>query len=68
MFARKFKNPPERNDNRLLKDQVEHEKVNKEILFLIVHAIEFLAKQGLPFRGNGEETLDFASETVDGQF
>ena len=44
VFSRNFKNPPERNDNRLLKDQVEHKKVNKEILCLIVHAIEFLAK------------------------
>ena len=36
----------------------------KEVLRLIVTAVEFLAKQGLPFRGNKDDNIDFSDETV----
>ena len=43
----------------------EQEEENKEILHHIVHCIEFLAKQGLPFRGHrGEDKVDFTDETI----
>ena len=62
-FLQSFQNPSARIDHRLLNEQVEQEKANKEILRLIVHAVEFLAKQGLPFRGNGEDKAEFADES-----
>ena len=43
LFVQNFLNPSK---------QAEQERNNKEVLRLIVTAVEFLAKQGLPFRGN----------------
>ena len=63
-FVRGFQDPSERVDNRLLKQQAEQEKINKEVLHLIVLAVEFLAKQGLVFRGNNDDKVDFS----DGSF
>ena len=47
-----------------MKQQAEQERNNKEVLRLIVTAVEFLAKQGLPFRGNKDDNIDFSDETV----
>ena len=64
IFAQNFRNPDTRVDNRLLKQQAEQEQQNKEILCQVVLAVEFLAKQGLPFRGNKDDKVDFADESV----
>ena len=37
---------------------------NKHILFRVILAAEFLAKQGLPFRGHRDDTVDFSSEEI----
>ena len=62
-FVRGFQDPSERIDIRLLKQQAEQEKINKEVLRLIVLAVEFLAKQGLAFRGNNDDKVDFSDES-----
>ena len=63
LFVRSFQDPSERVDNKLLKQQAEQEKNNKEVLRLIVFAVEFLAKQGLAFRGNKDDKVDFSDES-----
>ncbi len=64
LFAQNFRNPDDRIDNQLLKQQHKQEQKNKDILRLIVIAVEFLAKQGLPFRGNSDDKVDFSDESV----
>lgn len=64
VFIQNFKTPDARIDNRLMKQQSEQEQKNKEVLRQIVLAVEFLAKQGLPFRGNKEDRVNFADESV----
>ena len=45
-----------------LSDQ--HVKENTEILRQIVMAVEFLAKQGLAFRGHRDDKIDFTNEDM----
>ena len=45
--------------DRLLKQQAEWGKNNKEVLHVIVLAVEFLAKQELVCRGNNEDKILF---------
>ncbi len=47
-----------------MKQQNKQEQTNKDILRLIVIAVEFLAKQGLPFRGNNDDKVDFSDESI----
>lgn len=44
-----------------MKQKAEHEDENKEVLRNVV---EFLAKQGLPFRGHRDDKIDFSSNEV----
>ena len=37
-------------------------EVNKHILSQIILAVEFLAKQGLAFRGHRDDNVDFSNE------
>ena len=57
-FHHNFSNPAERVDCQLTKQGDQLASKNK----LIVLAVEFLAKQGLPFRGHGDDKVDFSSE------
>ncbi len=43
LFAQNFRNPDDRIDNQLLIQQNKQEQINKDILHLIVIAVEFLA-------------------------
>jgi len=54
-------NPDNRIDNQLLKLRNQQEQIDKEVLRLIVLAVEVLAKRGLPFRGNNDDKDDFSS-------
>ena len=47
-----------------MKQRVQQEEENKEILRQIVLAVEFLAKQGLPLRGHRDDKVDFANEHI----
>ena len=49
-FLHNFSNPAERVDCQLTKQGDQLASENKHILSLTVLAVEFLAKQGLPFR------------------
>lgn len=53
-----------RIDNRLLKQQAQQGEKNKKVLCEIILAVEFLAKQGLPFRGNNDDKVNFTDETL----
>ena len=48
LFEQNFRNPAKKIDFQLMKQKVQQEEENKEILRHIVLAVEFLAKQGLP--------------------
>ena len=61
-FLHNFSNPAERVDCQLAKQGDQLADKNKHILSLIVLAIKFLAKQGLPFRGHRDDKVDFSSE------
>ena len=56
LFRQNYRNPEARVDTRLLKQQ---DKQANEILRHIVMAVEFLAKQGLSFRGHRDDRVDF---------
>ena len=47
-----------------MKQKVQQEEENKEILRQIVLTVEFLAKQGLPLRGDRDDKVDFANEDI----
>ena len=64
LFKHNFRNPDQRIDSRLIKHKAQQEKENKEILRQIVLAVEFLAKQGLPLRGDRDDKVDFAHEDI----
>ena len=63
-FKQNFRNPAKRIDSRLMKQNVQQEEENKEILRQIVLAVEFLAKQGLPLRGHRDDKVNFANEDI----
>ena len=63
-FIQNFENPDTRIDNQLHKQRHELEQSNKEVLRLIVLAVEYLAKQALPFRGNSDYKVNFSDESI----
>ena len=64
LFVRNHHHSSERIDSRLLKQGNQIAEDNKYILGKIILAIEFLAKQGLPFRGHRDDKVDFATEKI----
>ena len=56
-------NPHAHIDTQLLRQANHQEQTNKEILREIVRAVEFLAKQGLPFRGHRDSKVYFAEDS-----
>lgn len=56
-------NPDSRIDVRLMPQSDQQVKENKEILRQLVMAVEFLAKQALPFRGHRDTMLALAMKT-----
>ena len=52
----------ERIDSRLLKQSDQLADENRHTLCQIIRAVEFLAKQGLPFRGHQDDKVDFSCE------
>ena len=62
LFLRNFNNPSERVDVRLMKEREQQVDENKHILRKVVLAVEFLAKQALPFRGHHDDKVDFSVE------
>ena len=68
LFALNFKNPDRKIDNQLLKQKSQQEEINKEVLHHIVLAVEFLAKQGLPFRGSNDDKVDSDESINRGNF
>ena len=64
LFKQNFKNPAKRIDSRLMKQKVQQEEENKEILRQIVLAVEFLAKQALPLRGHRDDKVDFTNKDI----
>ncbi|KAL5516510.1 hypothetical protein EMCRGX_G001862 [Ephydatia muelleri] len=59
LFRQNYCIPEARIDARLLSQQGKQANENKEILRHIVMAVEFLAKQGLSFRGHRDDRVDF---------
>jgi hypothetical protein len=62
LFLRNFHNPSERVDMRLMKVREQQVDENKHILRKVVLAVEYLAKQALPFRGHHDDKVDFSVE------
>ena len=54
-FIRNFNSPSERVDSRVMKEREQQVDENKHILCQMFLAIEFLAKQALPFRGHHDD-------------
>ena len=61
-FLQTQRNPSVRVDSLLLRQQSERSHNNREILREFVRAVEFLAKQGLSFRGHHDSKVDFSEE------
>ena len=64
LFLRNYNNPSERIDTRLMRERDQQASENKHVLSQIILAVEFLAKQGLPFRGHRDDKVDFSTEDV----
>ena len=64
LFLRNFTHPSEGVDSRLMALQNQKAEENKHILFRVILVAEFLAKQGLPFRGQQDDKVDFLSEEI----
>ena len=64
LFLRNHNNPSERIDTRLMRERDQQASENKHVLSQIILAVEFLAKQGLPFRGHRDDKVDFSTEDV----
>jgi hypothetical protein len=64
LFRLNYTTPSSRVDSILLKQQKEQADKNREILRQIVLGVEFLAKQGLAFRGHREKKVDFSDYSV----
>ena len=62
LFVRNYYHSNERIDSRLHKQGDNLAEENKHILCKIILAVEFLAKQGLPFRGHRDDKVDFLNE------
>ena len=66
LFLHNFSHSSERIDTRLLRQSDQLAEENKHILFRIILAVEFLAKQGLAFRGHRDDKVDFSTEDTNG--
>ena len=64
LFMQNLHNPDVRVDSQLTKHQVQQTEENKVILRQDVLAVEFLAKQGLAFRGDRNDKVDFVCADV----
>eukprot|EP00731_Ephydatia_muelleri_P027602 Em0019g475a len=64
LFLLGVRNPDSRIDVRLMAQSDQQVKENKEILRQLVMAVEFLAKQALPFRGHRDHNVDFSNEDI----
>ena len=64
LFLRNYNNPSERIDTRLMRERDQQASENKHVLSQIILAVEFLAKQGLPFWGHRDDKVDFSTEDV----
>lgn len=64
LFLQNLCNPGLRVDSQLTKHQVLQTEENKIILRQIVLAVEFVAKQGLAFRGDRDDKVDFTRADV----
>ena len=62
LFLRNFLHTGERIDSIFLKQSDQLTDKNKHILCQIILAVEFLAKQGLPFRSHRDDKVGFSSE------
>ena len=58
LFIRNFTNPDESIDSRLMRDKEQQLEENRHVVL----AVEFLAKQALPFRGQKDFQIDFSKE------
>ena len=63
LFLRNYQHSNERIDSRLLHQSNQLAEENKHVLSQIVLAIEFLAKQGLSFRGHRDDKVDFSDDS-----
>ena len=59
LLLHNYDNPSERINARLMKDREQQASENKHVLRQIILAVEFLAKQGLSFRGHHDNKVDF---------
>ena len=59
LYKHNFITPEARVDTRLMRQQDQQAVENKEVFLQIVLTVEFLAKQGLPFRGHRNDKVDF---------
>ena len=64
LFKQTFKNPDRYRDSQLATSVANQAIENKEILRQIILAVEFLAKQGLAFRGHHDDRVDFSSYEI----
>ena len=64
LFIYNLHNPDVRVDSQLTKHQVQQTEENKVILCQVVLAVEFLAKQGLAFRGDSDDKVDFTRDDI----
>ena len=63
LFLWNYSNPSERIDARLMSERDQQANENKHVLRqIILLAVEFLAKQALPFRGHRDDKVDFSIE------
>ena len=61
-FLSNIMHPDKRMDSLMVKQSEELTDENKHILSQIILAVEFLAKQGLAFRGHRDDKVDFSSD------
>ena len=62
LILHNFLHTSERIDSILLRQSDQLADENKHILCQIILAVEFLAKQGLPFRGHQDDKIDISCE------
>ena len=58
LFSQAFRNPKKRVDVSLMDAEKVQVDENRDVLSCIVLAVEYLAKQGLSFRGNRDDQVD----------
>ena len=60
MLVRRHQNPKRRVDVSLMETQKVQAEENRELLRCTVLAVEYLAKQGLSFRGHRDDKVDYS--------